>query len=352
MTRQNVTQGARQDAQSMSSPMFDIQRVLETGDNFLVSSHENPDGDALGSTVAMGFLLDRLGKNYRLFNGTGIPEHFSWVRLPGTMYNSLEDLDGFTPEWVIVCDCGDPFRMGKELLKAVEPKTIINIDHHVNNPMFGALNWVDTGMAAVGQMIALLVKSMGIPLSGPLGEAVYLAIVSDTGSFCYGNTKPEIMELAAEILRLGLDAGQFNDKYLNQWPYHRIQMWSEVLGKSRLHMDGQVGVVRVPRETMERHGARNEDCEGLVEFMRKVKTVRVAISLREDRKGMVKFSLRSMGDDDVQKVALHFDGGGHRNASGGAIAEGMDRAEEMLLQAIARLMPFANDISDTGAPHE
>ncbi len=339
MTRAFVFQAPVPDLRDMSQSMHAIRNVLETRDNFLVSSHEHPDGDALGSSVALGFLLQRLGRNFRIYNGSGVPEHFSWLPLPAPVYASLHDMD-FTPEWVIVCDCGDPFRMGKELLKAVEPKTIINIDHHVNNPMFGALNWVDTNMSAVGEMVALLARSMNIPLEGGLGEAVYLAIVSDTGNFSYGNTKPEVLELAAEILRLGLDVEAFNAKYMHQWPFRRLKLWSEVLGEVRLHLEDRVGVVRIPRATLSRHGAGNEDCDGLVEFVRKVKTVRVSMALREDKDGLVKFSLRSQGKDDVQQVALHFDGGGHRNAAGGSIAGGLDLAESQLLEAISLMMHF------------
>lgn len=335
----------------MPQAMHAIRKVLETGDNFLVASHEHPDGDALGSTVALGFLLQHLGRNFRLYNATGVPEHFSWLPLPAPVLTSLADLD-FTPEWVIVCDCGDPFRMGKELLKAVEPKTIINIDHHVHNPMFGALNWVDTHMAAVGEMVAMLARSMNIPLKGGVGEAVYLAIVSDTGNFCYGNTRPEVLELAAEILRLGLDVGAFNAKYLHQWPFRRLKLWSEVLGKVRLHLGDRVGVLRVPRVTLQRHGAGNEDCDGLVEFVRKVKTVRVAMALREDKEGLVKFSLRSQGKDDVQQVALHFDGGGHRNAAGGSIAGGLDHAESQLLEAISLMLHFTSNAKGKDGPRE
>lgn len=330
----------------------DIAKVLQKENDFLVVSHENPDGDALGSMTALGFVLQALGKNFMLYNTSGLPEHLAWLQLPGPLYSSLEDLDGFSPARVIVLDCGDPFRMGKELLKAIEPETIINIDHHAGNPMFGALNWVDTSMAAVGEMIALLAREVHVPLTGGLGESVYLAIVSDTGSFAYGNTKPETLELAAEIMRQGLDIGEFNAKYFNQWELKRIHFWSEVLGKATLYHQDRVIVVCVPQETMDRHQVGPAECDGLVEFVRKVKTVRVAASIREEKdKGQVKFSLRSHGQDNVQQVALLFNGGGHRNAAGGAIADSLENAREQLLDAIEALVDLERANFPSGSVH-
>lgn len=330
----------------------DIARVLQEENDFLVVSHENPDGDALGSMVALGFLLRRLGKNFMLYNTSGLPEHFAWLQLPGPVHSSLEDLDDFSPARVIVLDCGDPFRMGKELLMAIEPETLINIDHHAGNPLFGVLNWVDTSMAAVGEMIALLARELNAPLAGGLGESVYLAIVSDTGSFAYGNTKPETLELAADIIREGLDIGEFNARYYNQWELKRIHFWAEVLGKAALYHEQRVIVVSVSQETMDRYQVGAAECDGLVEFVRKVKTVRVAVSLREEQdKGLVKFSLRSQGQDNVQQVALLFGGGGHRNAAGGAIVDNLESARQQLLDAIETLVDLDADNFPAGGAH-
>lgn len=321
-----------------------IARLLRDDNDFLVTSHENPDGDALGSMVAMGFLLKALGKRFLLYNASGVPRHYAWLSLPDTIRSSLEEIDGFHPSRVIVLDCGDPFRMGRELLMAIEPQTIVNIDHHAGNPLFGAVNWVDTSMCAVGEMVALLARELDVPLAGGLGESVFLAVVSDTGSFAYGNTKPETMELAAEIMRAGLDIGGFNAKYQNQWEMKRIHFWSDVLAGASLHLQERVCVVSVTRETMQRHGVGPEDCEGLVEFIRRVRTVRVAIALREDQeKDLIKFSLRSSGSDNVQQVALIFGGGGHRNAAGGAVADNLENTRQQLLDAVDSLINLDAD---------
>lgn len=322
----------------MFGPCQEIAKTLVNEDDFLVVSHESPDGDAMGSTVAMGWILQSLGKQYMLYNPSGLPDHFTWLNTPANIEQKIEEVQHFAPGRVIVLDCGDPFRMGKELLKVVDPKTIINMDHHVGNPMFGSVNWVDINMAAVGEMVAMVAKELGIPLAGGLGEAIYLAVVSDTGNFSYGNTKPETLKLAAEIMRRGLNIAEFSSKYQNQWKIGRIRLWSEAMRDAELHVDEKVIVVQVTRDLLARHGTTSEDCEGLVEFMRRVRTVRVAISMREERDNLIKFSLRSQGADNVQKVAKRFGGGGHKNAAGGMVPETMEVAKQQLIKAIQEEM--------------
>lgn len=315
-----------------------IRRIIETDDKFLVAGHENPDGDALGASVALGHVLQRLGKEFRIFNASGVPEHFAWMDIPGQLVTSHEEITDYDPDWFIIVDCGDPFRMGKTLLKVVNNDKIINIDHHMNNPMFGAVNWVDPSMSAVGEMVALLADDLDIPLTGGLGEAVYLAIVSDTGNFSYSNTRPATMEIASKILRLGLLPGEFNAKIQNQWSRNRLKLWSSVLGGAEFFCDDRIGVIHVSQELLDELGATKFDCDGLVESVRRVRTTRVAMFLREDKPEYVKFSLRSEGKDNVQKVAMAFNGGGHRNAAGGHFAGSIEEAKKALVAELSKML--------------
>lgn len=322
-----------------------VRRLLETEDDFLVAGHDHPDGDAIGASVAISYILKALGKRFWLYNESGLPDHFNWVKLPGPMHSSLANL-GHTPRWFVILDCGDPFRMGKELLKAVQPANIINIDHHTGNPMFGRVNWVDPEQAAVGEMAARLAMTMNVPLSGGLGEAVYLSLVADTGQFCHGNTRPETLELAAHIVRQGLNPGEFTGKYQNQWTLNRFKLWSEVLHAATLRHNDLIGVLRIPLDLLNETGTSSYDCDGLVEFVRRIKTVRVAMSLREEKPNFVKFSLRSQGADDVQKVALQFSGGGHRNAAGGNIVGALQEAQDQLVAAVVEALQLADNACD------
>ncbi len=323
----------------MTAPRDEIIRVLRGNDSFLVASHVNPDGDALGSTAAVGHILTAMGKEFHLYNPTGAPRQFDWVELPGGLSNELPE-KGFS--WCVVLDCGDLSRVGSDLERIVDPKRIINIDHHLGNPHFGAVNWVETGFSSTGEMTALLAEDLGVELSGPLGEAVYLAVATDTGWFSYNGTRPETLELAARLLRNGLDLGRVNAKIKNQWSLNRIKLWSGVLGDLGLFYDGQVGAIRISRALLDATGTTVEDCDGLINDVLRVRGVKIAVSVREVVPGEVKFSLRSVPDINVQAVAASFGGGGHKNASGGSVKEDLPKARALLVEAAGRALGAAN----------
>ncbi len=312
-----------------------IRQIIEGNQRFLVASHANPDGDALGSAAALTGLLLAMGKDVRIYNASGVPNFLDWLPLPCPLVRTLPELDGFTPDWTFVLDCGDLPRVGPEMEAAASDFRIINIDHHLDNPNFGEENWVDPKQAAVGSMIAELAHEFDIPLAGDIGEAIYLAIVSDTGQFSYGNTTPQVMALASEILALGLDAGDFTAKSQNLWSLTRMRLWSLALAEVRLYCGGAIGVLAITRQMLNEAGATKEDCEGLVEAVRRIRGVRIAISLREELDGHVRISLRSFGEDNVQAVARQFGGGGHKNASGATYFGSLEDAETALMAAAA-----------------
>lgn len=324
-------------------PAQQIAALLRENNDFLVASHVNPDGDALGALAALGFILRDMGKRYRLFNASGPPAQFDWLRLPDQLYRDESVFYNFDPSYVIFLDCGSAHRVGELLQSHPETARVINIDHHPDNPGYGELNWIDPAKASVGEMIALLARELDQPLSGPMGEALYLAMVEDTGSFSFANTSPLTLELAAEILRQGLDVGEFTNKHENQWSLNRLELWTAVLGRARFYCDSRVGVLNIDASTLERVGATKEDCDGLVNIIRRVKDVRVAVSLREKDANSIKFSLRAKGDVDVSDIASDFGGGGHKNASGGTIEGDMQKAERLMLRAIQRRLAFPCD---------
>ena len=196
---------------------------------------------------------------------------FDWLELPGPVATDLQGLDGFAPDWLLAVDTSAPERLGQELQNAMDPQRTVNIDHHSDNPLYAAVNWVDPERAAVGEMVGGLAKTLGVPLSGPLGEAVYLALVTDTGYFSYDNTTAATMELAAELLRQGLNPGAFGSKHLNQWTVARLMLFSRVLGQTAFHCHGRVGVIRIPDRLFQETGAGLEDTDGLVDQVRRVK---------------------------------------------------------------------------------
>ena len=315
----------------MPSPITKIADLIRRTDSFLVTSHANPDGDAIGSTAALGHILAHLGKEFWLYNRSGLPPQFDWLTLPGPIHDSLV---GCEANWIFVLDCGTQYRVGDELFQIMGTRPMANIDHHLGNPMFGQFNWVDDGYPAVGAMIADLADELGVPLTGPLAEAIYLALVTDTGFFTFDNTTPAALELAARLIRLGLNPGGVNAKIRNQWSVNRFRLWGESFATTELFYEGQVAVAIVTRGMMERTGTGPADCEEIVNFLRRLRGARAGAILREEPDGSYKFSLRSSGPDNVQTVAALFGGGGHRNASGGTISADILSAKVRLVEAL------------------
>ena len=315
----------------MASPVSKIADLIRRSDRFLVSSHANPDGDAIGSTVALGHILAALGKDFALYNPSGLPRHFDWLNLPGPMHDTLA---GAEANWIFVLDCGTQQRVGEELYRVMGSRPLANVDHHLGNPHFGQFNWVDESYPAVAAMMADLADELDIPLTGPLAEAIYLGIVTDTGFFTYDNTTPMVMELGARLIRLGLNPGMVNAKIRNQWGVNRFRLWGESFATTELFYDGQLAVAHVTQGMLERTGTVPADCEEIVNFLRRLRGTRAAATLREEPDGGYKFSLRSTGADNVQAVAALFGGGGHRNASGGTIEADLATAKSRLIEAL------------------
>lgn len=323
----------------MKEKINKIADILSDRDNFLVVSHENPDGDAIGSMAAMGHLLKAVDKSFSLFNRSPLPDKFAWLDMPAPLFSRYRPGQH---SWIIVLDCGNLERVGLDR-GTVLKEPVINMDHHVGNPEFGSINWVDPSYSSVGEMVADLADHMGVSLQGAMAQAIYLALVSDTGFFSFGNTTARALELSARLIRNGIRPGPLNAKILKQWTPQRMLLHGMAMQKAEFHLGGKIGIIMVTRQMLDQAGADPEDCEGLVNMVRNVKSVEVAISLREEKPGRIKFSLRSSADLDVQKMAAELDGGGHKNASGGKIEGPMDPARDTILEIASRHLTWTEN---------
>ncbi|MEF2145059.1 MAG: bifunctional oligoribonuclease/PAP phosphatase NrnA [Desulfovibrionaceae bacterium] len=323
----------------MPSTPQEIAKIIKENDEFLVAAHVNPDGDAIGSCVALGWILQKLGKRFVLYNETGLPRQFDWMSLPQPL---VTELPANMPAWTLIADCGALSRVGPALADRFQPEFAVNIDHHLSNPFFAAHNWVDIAYPAVGAMIAEIADMLGLELSGPLGEAVYVAVATDTGFFTYGSTKPETLELTARLYRLGIKPGEINPKIINQWSRNKLDLLAKIMNGLTMHLDGAMGLVGASLETQRATNTTAEDCEGLVNFVRRLRDVRVSAILREDAPDYWKFSLRSNGDDNIEGVASLLGGGGHKNAAGGNIAGNFKQASTILVNAVAKVLGLEN----------
>lgn len=303
-------------------------------DRVLIAAHVNLDGDALGSMAAAGYLLGALGRKFALYSPTGLPDTLAFLPLPGKVHTSLAQLP-FTPESALFLDCDEAHRLGAELAPRAGDLPSVNIDHHLGGPGMGSIaNWVDPGAAATAELMLCLALALEQPLTGPLADSVALGLITDTGGFCHGNTDAEVFELCALLARGGCRIAHLREQLDSGWRMGRLRLWSRLLGRVRLACDERVAICPVFQEDLQECHASREEMEGMVDWFRRIRGVRVAALLREEGPESCKFSLRSRGGVDVRAMAMALGGGGHRNAAGGSIDLPMAAAEAVLLETV------------------
>ena len=311
-------------------------------DRVLVAAHVNPDGDALGSMSALGWLLKDMGKEFVLYSPSGVPDYLSFLPLPCTLLTSLERLP-FEPQALGLLDCGEPHRLGDDLAAALEGRfagtAIVNIDHHLGSDGMGTVdNWIEPAAAATAQLAAYVCLAAGLRPEGPLGESLALGLVTDTGGFLHGSTTAAVFRLAALLSDSGCDIHKLREKLDNNWSPARMALWARLMQRVEISCDGRAALALARLEDLRQCGALKEDLEGLVEQFRRLRGVEASGILREDAPGVYKLSLRSTGTTDVRSVAVQFGGGGHRNAAGGTLRMEGEEAFDAVRTALCRML--------------
>ncbi len=296
---------------------------------FLITSHCRPDGDAVGSVLALAELLEQLGRQAEIVLADPVP--FIFRNLPGLSrihHAASIDAVDLAPETpVIVLECDGIARTG---LKGLNRHPLINIDHHASGRPFGYLNWIDEDACAVAAMIYRLTIAAGAELTPGMATCLYTAILSDTGSFTYSTTDADTFALVHDLANHGASpAAIARDVYFSN-PVSKIRLLGAAL--SNLQCDGPLAWSWITSEEMDRIGAEAEDCEGVVNYLISIDGVESAVFLREvPDASQFRLSIRSKGKLDVARVAEHFGGGGHRSASGCTLDGPLDSATERIL---------------------
>jgi phosphoesterase RecJ-like protein len=281
----------------------------------LISVHKNPDGDALGSQLALMLALEKMGKAVTVHNLDPVPEVYRF--LPQSARIGVgKPVTGRFDAYVVLDS--DPPRTGL-FDDAVPADTLINIDHHVTNPSVWPLTWLDPAASATGEMVYRLIRSMNVPLDRDIALCLYTAIFTDTGSFRYTNTTPESMRIAASLLEAGADPWLVTENVYESFSFRRVKLLGSVLDGMERSADGRIGWVVVTDELYRRTGTSAEDTDNFVNYVRSVKGVEVAVLFRQTAEAQYKISLRSKGRIDLSGLAQSFGGGGHKNASGGVL---------------------------------
>ena len=278
---------------------------------FVVSSHAKPDGDSIGSQMAMAFALRALGKDVTVVNKDAAPGPL--MAFPGVSDIRLADRVDGTFDAAIVMECGDLSRTGVD---GLERFFVINIDHHPDNTGYGQINWFDSTAAACGEMVFELIGALGVSISKEIATHVYLAILTDTGSFHFSSISPRTFDICSELLVAGVDPVQVARDVYDSNNMAKLKLFGSVLSRMQLDATGQIAIVYLDHEMAKAAGGTYEDTDGLINLPLTVKEIQAVVFFKQAEGQEYRVSMRSKGHVDIGAVAKEFGGGGHKNAAG------------------------------------
>jgi len=319
------------------STFEEIGRAFREHQRFAILSHVRPDGDALGSQLALALSLKQLGKDVRVWNEDGMLEKYSFLARAQSLTkppSGPEEVDV-----AIALDTAIQNRLGTAFQAIRTAKIWINIDHHPSNPGYGDLVYVDPTAPATGQILFELIKSERLPFDRAIAENLYVAISTDTGSFQYPNTTARTFEIAAELVRAGVDVGRINQQVYENYPRRRVELLRELLRTMRFEGGGRVASFSLSLKTAAELGVLPEDNEGLIDHLRAIRGVIVAVFFEELTDGKVRVSMRSKSEKtDVCAICQKFGGGGHTLAAGARMRGSLAEVEQRILEAICNVV--------------
>jgi phosphoesterase RecJ-like protein len=325
----------------MTSPVRPIAELLRRENRFLIITHYRPDGDAIGSQLALAILLTNLGKHVTAWNDDPVPAKFRFLPHSNLIQPPPAEPQDF--DVVIAVDVSTWQRAGTGTERIRARKHFINIDHHVSNEKFADINWIVPEAPASGQVVYRLIKDGGFTLTREIAACLFTAIYTDTGQFSYASTTGECLRIAAELVETGLNVGDISRHVYESYPYARVRLLQKALADLKLTNHNRVAYTWVTCDMYEESGAKREDTEGLIDYARSIDGVLVALLFEEMAEpGKIRVSLRSKHPQvDVNAIARHFGGGGHREAAGLRITGKPKEVEEKVLAAVASALQQA-----------
>lgn len=310
------------------------------GERFLLTMHEFPDGDALGSALSLALALEARGKSVVVYSPQGAPPNLRFLPRADKIVNTLSSDVRF--DVCIACDAGDPTRLGPCLPDPERRGRLVNIDHHPRTQPFGEINIIDPGAAAVGVLVHRVLGVMGQPLTREIALCIWVSIVCDTGSFRHSNTNAECMSIAKELVGLGVKPGDVASKMYESQPLQRVRLLAEVLKTLSVSADGRIAWVTATREACGGIGTQEDSADGFISYPRSIAGVEVALLFREETAMRHRVSFRSRGRVDVGTIATRFGGGGHHNASGCAVSGTLDEVRAIVLREVEKALDRIN----------
>ena len=318
---------------NMNKDLKEAIKIINDEREIYIASHVNPDGDNIGSILALALALKKINKHIYVIKTDEIPSDYMFL----PEIDSIQSYDVKEPELLIVLDCGDIDRLGKYKGLVTAAKKVINIDHHISNTGFGNYNIVNDKASSTGELVYDIIMKMGIDLDKDIATCIYTAISTDTGSFMYDSVTDKTHEIIATLIRVGIDKSKINISLYQSRSMERTNLFINSFSTLKTYNTNKIAIVRVTQEMLEKANAKMEDTEGIISFIRDIDSVEVAVLLKEYGKNEIKVSLRSKEYVDVSKICAAFNGGGHIRASGCTIHSNIEEAEKLIIEQIMNM---------------
>jgi len=306
-----------------------IADAIRSRRRFVLSSHARPDGDSIGSQLAMAYALKALGKDVTVINADAAPPPL--MAFPGVSEIRIAPRADGDFEAAIIMECGDLARTG---VQGLDRFFVINIDHHPGNTGYGGINWFDPSAAACGEMIFDLVPALGVPLSVEIATHIYLAILTDTGSFHYSSLTPRTFDICRATLEAGVDPVLVARNVYDSNNMGRLKLFGAVLSAMQIDQTGRIAIVYLDHEMAREAGGTYEDTEGLINLPLTVKEIQAVVFFKQDQGDQYRVSMRSKSEIDIGAVAKQFGGGGHKNAAGCTVSGPIDELRKLFLEKL------------------
>lgn len=306
-----------------------VVQLIEQKQRFMITSHVRPDGDGLGSGLALSWMLRALNKEGDVVLRDRVPP--AYRVLPGSDLVVVQDDVAEKYDAAFIIECSDVDRPG---LPGLKDQFVVNIDHHSTTVPFGDINWIDSTAAAVGEMIYNLCKALGVEVTKEIAECIYTALLTDTGSFHFSNTTERTLKIASELVRRGVEPARISEALFYSNSFAKVRLLGLVLSNIERDESGRIAWIKMDRATMYEADACEEDSDGIVNHALSICNVEAVAFFKELSRGVYRISLRSKGRNNVAKVAELFGGGGHRNAAGCRIEGDFEEVKRRIIEGL------------------
>lgn len=312
--------------------MNKLVKIVSNSNSIAITSHVDPDGDSIGSILALWLALKQRYKNIEIFINEALPNRYSF--LPQSKYiKKYEDIKEKNFDLFFALDCADKKRLGYSIEVMEKSKIVVNIDHHISNTRFGDINIIDINSSSTCEMIYFIIKDMGLTINQQIATCIYTGIVTDSGNFMYDNATEKTHLVAAKLMKTNINKQGIVYNLYQKKSINSLRFLGYSLTNMEIELEGRLAIFQISSNLLEKFNIPNDDVENLVNYGRDIESVDIAVSIRETNDKEVKLSFRSKHDDvDVGALAQLFNGGGHKKASGAVLTSTLDEAKNQVIE--------------------